>query len=156
MPESNMGESNMAEPEEPKSDQQSVRAPGPTDSASGPMGPRAEEFTAEISQLKLSGSSAQNEARALQLGIVGLVVPLVLAVIGILMVMSTSDAADQRAFASQTFWLGNIIVVVGAALFLRYSLGRYLRFWMIRLIHEQRAQTDRVVDAIERASAPLD
>ncbi|MEZ5380365.1 MAG: hypothetical protein R2754_01075 [Microthrixaceae bacterium] len=120
------------------------------------MGARAEEFTAEISQLKLGGSSAQNEARALQLGIVGLVVPVVLAVVGILMVMSTSDAADQRAFASQTFWLGNIIVVVGAALFLRYSLGRYLRFWMIRLIHEQRAQTDRVVDAIERASAPLD
>lgn len=91
----------------------------------------------------------------MKLGIAGLVIPVVLAVVGILLVASTSDAADQRAFASQTFWLGNIIVVIGATLFLRYSLGRYLRFWMIRLIHEQRAQTDRVVDAIERTSAPI-
>ena len=72
-----------------------------------------------------------------------------MAIVGILLVMSTSDAADQRAYASQTFWLGNIIVIVGAALFIRYSFGRYLRFWMIRLIHEQRAQTDRVVEALE-------
>ncbi|MCB1026271.1 MAG: hypothetical protein R2704_17345 [Microthrixaceae bacterium] len=120
------------------------------------MGSRAEEFTQEIGRLKLAGSSAQNEARFTQLGVVALVVPVVLAVIGIIMVASTSDAADQRAFASQTFWLGNILVIIGATVFLRFSLGRYLRFWMIRLIHEQRAQTDRVVDAIERASAPID
>lgn len=131
----------------------------PTDGSSGAeagMGRRAEEFSNEISQLKLSGSSAEGETRGLQLGVAGLVIPVVLAIVGILMVMSTSDAADQRAFASQTFWLGNIIVIIGAALFIRFSLGRYLRFWMIRLIHEQRAQTDRVVDAIERASAPID
>ncbi len=122
----------------------------------GGLGDRADEFTREISQLKLSGSSAETESRALKLGIAGLVIPIVMAIIGILLVMSTSDAADQRAYASQTFWLGNIIVIVGAALFIRYSLGRYLRFWMIRLIHEQRAQTDRVVDALERTSARRD
>ena len=120
------------------------------------MGPRAEEFTREISDLKLSGSSAETEARALKLGIAGLVIPIVMAIVGILLVMSTSDAADQRAYASQTFWLGNIIVIVGAALFIRYSLGRYLRFWMIRLIHEQRAQTDRVVEALDRMSVRQD
>lgn len=122
----------------------------------GGMGGRSEEFTREISQLKLSGSSADTEARALKLGIAGLAIPIVMAIVGILLVMSTSDAADQRAYASQTFWLGNIIVIVGAALFIRYSLGRYLRFWMIRLIHEQRAQTDRVVEALERTSARND
>ena len=122
----------------------------------GAMGARADEFTEEISKLKLSGSSAENESRAIKLGIAGLVIPIVMAIVGILLVMSTSDAADQRAYASQTFWLGNIIVIVGAALFIRYSLGRYLRFWMIRLIHEQRAQTDRVVEALERSSAQRD
>ena len=120
------------------------------------MGARAEEFTQEISQLKMSGSSAENESRAMKLGIAGLVIPIVMAIVGIVLVMSTSDAADQRAYASQTFWLGNIIVIVGAALFIRYSLGRYLRFWMIRLIHEQRAQTDRVVEALERTSGRRD
>ncbi len=92
----------------------------------------------------------------MKLGIAGLAIPIVMAIVGILLVMSTSDAADQRAYASQTFWLGNIIVIVGAALFIRYSFGRYLRFWMIRLIHEQRAQTDRVVEALERTSARND
>ena len=120
------------------------------------MGARSEEFTREISQLKLSGSSAETESRVMKLGIAGLVIPIVMAIVGILLVMSTSDAADQRAYASQTFWLGNIIAIVGAALFIRYSLGRYLRFWMIRLIHEQRAQTDRLVDALERTSARRD
>ena len=47
-------------------------------------------------------------------------------------------------------------MIVGAALFIRYSLGRYLRFWMIRLIHEQRAQTDRVVEALDRMSVRQD
>ena len=102
----------------------------------GGMGGRSEEFTREISQLKLSGSSADTEARALKLGIAGLAIPIVMAIVGILLVMSTSDA--------------------GAALFIRYSFGRYLRFWMIRLIHEQRAQTDRVVEALERTSARND
>ena len=69
---------------------------------------------------------------------------------------STSDGADQRAFLGQTTYLGIVLVIVGAALFVRYSLSRYLRYWMIRLIHEQRTQTDRIVDAIDRASAPID
>ena len=128
----------------------------PDDAGQAGMGARAEEFTQEISQLKMSGSSAENESRAMKLGIAGLVIPIVMAIVGIVLVMSTSDAADQRAYASQTFWLGNIIVIIGAALFIRYSLGRYLRFWMIRLIHEQRAQTDRVVEALERTSGRRD
>jgi hypothetical protein len=27
--------------------------------------------------------------------------------------------------------------VIGMALFLRYSIGRFLRFWLLRLIYEQ-------------------
>ena len=46
--------------------------------------------------------------------------------------------------------LGLGLTVVGAALFLRYSLGRYLRFWLLRLIYEEHTTADRQVDAIER------
>ena len=42
------------------------------------------------------------------------------------------------------------LTVVGAALFLRYSLGRYLRFWLLRLIYEEHTTADRQVDALER------
>ena len=43
-------------------------------------------------------------------------------------------------------------LLAGAALFVRYSMARYLRFWLVRLVHESRANTDRIVDAIERGS----
>ena len=38
--------------------------------------------------------------------------------------------------------------VIGSALFLRGSLAGFLRFWLARLIYEQKAQTDRVVDQL--------
>ena len=43
---------------------------------------------------------------------------------------------------------GVALVVVGAALFARYSAARLLRFWLARLVADQQIQTDRVVDAI--------
>ena len=46
-----------------------------------------------------------------------------------------------------TLGLGGIAAaVVGAALFLRYSIASFLRFWLARLIYEQKAQTDRLLE----------
>jgi hypothetical protein len=42
------------------------------------------------------------------------------------------------------------------ALFVRYSLARYLRFWLIRSSYEERANADRIVAAIEHAAGPLE
>jgi hypothetical protein len=53
-------------------------------------------------------------------------------------------------------------VVVGLGLFVRFSLARLLRFWMARLVVEQQAQTDRMIEALDRielavrAGAPTD
>ena len=44
---------------------------------------------------------------------------------------------------------GLAIVVAGAALFVRYSMSKFLRFWLVRLVHEQRAETDRLIAAIQ-------
>jgi hypothetical protein len=46
--------------------------------------------------------------------------------------------------------LGLGVTIVGAALFLRYSLGRYLRFWLLRVVYEEHTTADRQVDALER------
>ena len=35
------------------------------------------------------------------------------------------------------------------AVFVRYSVAQFLRFWLARLTYEQQAQTDRVVEAIK-------
>jgi hypothetical protein len=41
-------------------------------------------------------------------------------------------------------------LIAGAALFIRYSVGRMLRFWLVRIVHEQRTETDRLIAAIEK------
>jgi hypothetical protein len=40
---------------------------------------------------------------------------------------------------------GLVLAVVGSALFIVMSLRRYFRYWLVRLIFEQREQTDRML-----------
>jgi hypothetical protein len=57
---------------------------------------------------------------------------------------TTNPLAQRDAI---TLALGGVAAaVVGAALFLRYSLAGFLRFWLARLIYEQKAQTDRLLE----------
>jgi hypothetical protein len=53
---------------------------------------------------------------------------------------------------AQGSFIGIALIIAGAALFVRYSMARFMRFWLIRLTYESRANTDRLVDAIERAA----
>ena len=114
---------------------------------------RIEEFRSEIDSLKLKGSSGENEQKFLVGGIVLLVLGALLAIYGAIQVGNSGGSlADQIAFLAQGSLVGIVLAVAGVGLFLRYSLGRYLRFWMIRQTYESRANTDRIVDAIERAA----
>ena len=49
--------------------------------------------------------------------------------------------------------IGVAVTIVGAAMFIRYSIAHFLRFWLARLTYEQQAQTDRVVEAIRPPEA---
>ena len=114
---------------------------------------RIDQFRSEIEQLKLKGSSSDSERRLLLIGIVLTVVGIGLAVFGAVQVGETGDsAADQRAYMAQGSLMGLALIVAGAAVWIRFSLARYLRFWLVRMTYESRANTDRIVDAIERAS----
>lgn len=114
---------------------------------------RIEQFKSEIEDLKLRGSSSDGEKRLLVLGIALAVIGVALAVLGAIQVgASGGSPADQRAYMAQGSFLGLALIIAGAAIFIRFSLARYMRFWLIRLTYESRANTDRIVDAIERAS----
>lgn len=114
---------------------------------------RIEQFRSEVDGLKLRGSSGQGEQRLLVLGVVVTAIGIGLAVLGAIQVgQSGGNPADQRAFMAQGSFMGLALIIAGAALFVRYSLARFMRFWLIRLTYESRANTDRVVDAIERAA----
>jgi hypothetical protein len=114
---------------------------------------RIEQFRTEIEELRLKGSDGTSERWMLVIGSLLMVAGVVLGILGAVNTINAGDSpADQRAFMASGSFLGIVLVIAGAALFVRYSLGRYLRFWLVRLVYEGRADTDRVVDAIERGS----
>ncbi len=113
---------------------------------------RVTEFTAEIEAIKLRATSAEGERRLLALGLLALIAGLALTVLGGIQVTNNTAPADQRAFMATGTFLGIALIIAGAAFFMRYSLARYLRFWLIRLIWESRANTDRLIAALEVSS----
>lgn len=142
--------------EEPSTAAPAPGAPAPGAPASMD-GARVAQFREEIDSLKLKGGSAEGEKRLLALGVILMVVGVALAVFGAVEVGLMGDSpADQRAYMAQGSFLGIALVIAGGALFVRYSLARYLRFWLIRSAYEERANADRIVEAIERAAGPVE
>ncbi|MEZ5322232.1 MAG: hypothetical protein R2698_09195 [Microthrixaceae bacterium] len=113
---------------------------------------RVQQFQIEIESMKAKATNGANETRLLVLGVVVSLAGLVLALVGGIGVQQHSNEFNQRSFMATGSFLGIALLIAGAALFIRYSLARYLRFWLIRLIHESHANTDRIVEAIERAA----
>lgn len=117
---------------------------------------RVAGFQAEIESMKVKAAGGKNESKLLVLGVVLGVAGLALAVYGGIMVQNgvtdVPNEYDQRAFMATGSFIGIALLIAGAALFVRYSIARYLRFWLIRLVHESHTNTDRIVEAIERAS----
>ncbi|MDH3705670.1 MAG: hypothetical protein OES57_06355, partial [Acidimicrobiia bacterium] len=60
---------------------------------------------------------------------------------------NANDARDQTDMVILAL-LGVVIGLGGVVLFLRASLTRWFRYWLIRLIYEDRANTDRLLDAM--------
>lgn len=116
---------------------------------------RLEEFQREIAGLRLRGSSTTREGWLLAVGALLLVAGLVIAVVGWFGAAGTHEVSDQIPYLISGGMLGVGITVAGAALYVRFSLSRYFRYWLIRLIYEQREQTDRVVGTLERIEAQL-
>lgn len=109
---------------------------------------RINEFTAEIAGLKTSAAKADRERWGLIGGALLLLVGLVAAIVGGFQASGADTPGDQWAFIATGSLIGLTLVLVGVALFVRYSLAKFLRFWLVRLIHEHRTETDRLIAAI--------
>ncbi|MSO59801.1 MAG: hypothetical protein EXQ63_05705 [Ilumatobacteraceae bacterium] len=112
---------------------------------------RINQFTQEIAELKLRGAKGDTERWLLLVGAIMLVVGVGLGVIGGVTASGTTNTADQVAAIATGSLLGLVLVIAGTALFLRYSMGRFVRFWMVRFVHEHRSETDRLIAAIEKS-----
>jgi uncharacterized membrane protein YhiD involved in acid resistance len=115
---------------------------------------RINAFTEEVSQLKLRGANADRERLLFVVGCVALVGGVIVAVLGGIQASGTTRAADQWAAIATGSLVGLALVILGAALFVRYSLSRFMRFWLVRLVHEQRSETDRLIEAIQNLRRP--
>ncbi len=110
---------------------------------------RIEEFKKEVAELKLRTPDDGNERTWLLAGIILPLLGVVAIIVGYLGA-SSGASIDQIPYLISGGILGLGLIVIGGALFVRYSLTRYMRFWLVRLIYEDRTQTDRIVDALER------
>lgn len=111
---------------------------------------RINDFANEVAELKLRGANGDSERWLLLLGSLLLVAGVALGVVGGVKASGASKTADQVAAIATGGLLGLVLVVAGVALFIRFSLGRLLRFWMVRLVHEHRSETDRLIAAITK------
>lgn len=109
---------------------------------------RVEQFKQEIADMKVRDPSTGRDRVWLRVGIALMVVGIILPIVGYFMSHGTSNDLEQRDALVLT--LGGVAAaVVGGALFLRYSLAAFLRFWLARFVYEQQAQTDRLVERIK-------
>jgi hypothetical protein len=110
---------------------------------------RLREFQTEVNQLRVTGGRANPEKNGLILGIVAWAAAVVLELIAYFTSHGTDSALEQRDMIILALF-GVVLAVIGTGLVVRFALTRYFRYWLVRLIYEDREQTDRIVAALER------
>ncbi|MCU1461859.1 MAG: hypothetical protein JWO37_1934 [Acidimicrobiales bacterium] len=117
--------------------------------APAPASPtRAQAFRDDVAAMHLRDPAAGPDRLLKRASVLAMVVAAVIGVVAIIMSSSTNDALNQR----DAIVLGLFAVtlsVIGAAVFVRYSLASFMRFWMARLTFEQATQTDRLIEVID-------
>src|SRR5689334_10947996 len=104
---------------------------------------RLAEFRDEVSKLKVTGGMANPERLAGKWGIGLTIFGFVVAIVSWWSAFNSADLGTN--IRSQIFAaIGIGISLIGIVLWIRNSLTRYFRFWLIRLVYEQREQTDRL------------
>jgi hypothetical protein len=116
---------------------------------------RVEQFKAEIADMGVKDPAVARDRMLLRASVVLLAAGPVLGIIGYFMSHGTDNPLQQRD-AIVLSLIGVSTSVVGGALFVRYALASFMRFWLARLCWEEQAQTDRVVAALDGRSPTVD
>lgn len=122
-------------------------SPEPPGTADGPD--RVERFSAEIADMALPGGAGSRDRALLWVGVALMASAIVVVIVAYVISHSTTNPLQQRD-AIVAALIGLTLAVVGAALFVRYSMAQFLRFWMARLSFDSHTATDRLVDAMRK------
>ena len=110
---------------------------------------RVEQFSAEIADMALPGGAGSRDRALLWVGVALMASAIVVVIVAYVISHSTTNPLQQRD-AIVAALIGLTLAVVGAALFVRYSMAQFLRFWMARLSFDSHTATDRLVDAMRK------
>ncbi|KPM56559.1 hypothetical protein ACG83_01155 [Frankia sp. R43] len=103
---------------------------------------RSDRFRAELTRLRIRDPRTRLDAQLLRLGVVLMALGILLAIFGYTISHATTNPLQQRD-ALNISLIGVCVTVTGTALFLRYSLTGFLRFWLARILFEQREQHEQ-------------
>jgi hypothetical protein len=110
------------------------------------MSERIARLEQEAANLKVS-TSAKRDGILQAVGALAMVAGVVIAFVAYRLSLDKADDRDiQSLIILAVSMLG--LSVAGAAVFLRYSLARFLRFWLLRQLYEGQANIDRLVGAL--------
>lgn len=111
---------------------------------------RIEQFKADIAELHITDPSTTRDSLATRLGIAGMVVGVLIGIYAYTLSYGAGgdNPAPQQRDAIVLALIGVSVAVGGTALYLKGALAGFLRFWLVRDLHERRAQTDRLLDAL--------
>jgi hypothetical protein len=111
---------------------------------------RIEQFKADIADLRITDPSSSRDQLATRLGTAGMAIGVVLGLYAYSLSYgaSGSNPAPQQRDAIILALIGVSVAIAGAAVYLKGSLSTFLRFWLVRDLHERRAQTDRIVQQL--------
>jgi hypothetical protein len=110
---------------------------------------RADVFAEEVAKLKVATSGNPGaEKTASTIGILLMVASIVIGVGSYIQAGQSDNALDQNELVI----LGLVCIamaIVGTGLWLRATLVKFWRFWMLRSLYEGQAHLDQVVQAIK-------
>ena len=102
---------------------------------------RAEEFQEQIAAMRTKTSRGNSEQILLVIGILLMLAGIVLGFISYFSATNSDNALDQNELVILAI-LGVSLSLMGVAIFLRYSISRFLRFWLLRQIYENRGKSE--------------
>jgi hypothetical protein len=103
---------------------------------------RADRFARELADLKISDPAKGHPRLWQNLGALLMAAGIALGVIGYLISQRTSDSLTASTAINIT--LGGVtLAIVGSAIFLRYSITGFLRFWLARQSFELNMLAER-------------
>jgi hypothetical protein len=110
------------------------------------MNDRIEQLRSDAAELNVRRSGARDGLYQAA-GAVAMVAGVVVAFVAYQLSLGKDDSRDIQSL--QILAIAMLaLAIVGAAVFLRYSLARFLRFWLLRQLYESQAHVDQVVASL--------